>query len=65
MVISRALQRLRAGETALLPPAELRVAIGLPWAASDIPLVRAALASLPADRIAADPILSAFLGATR
>ena len=59
------LQRLRAGEAALLPPAELRVALGLAWAASDIPLVRAALASLPADRIAADPVLSAVLDATR
>jgi hypothetical protein len=61
----RALQRLRANEAALLSPAELRVALGLAWAAGDVPLVRAALASLPADRIAADPVLSAFLDATR
>ena len=61
----RALQRLHADQAALLPPAELRVALGLAWAASDIPLVRAALASLPADRIAGDPVLSAFLDATR
>ena len=61
----RALQRLLANEAALLSPAELRVALGLAWAAGDVPLVRAALASLPADRIAADPVLSAFLDATR
>jgi len=61
----RALQRLRANEAALLSPAELRVALGLAWAAGDVPLVRAALASLPADRIAADPVLSAFLDAKR
>jgi hypothetical protein len=61
----RALQRLRAGEAALLSPAEVRVALGLAWAASDISLVRAALASIPAGRIAADPVLSAFLDATR
>jgi len=61
----RALQRLRAGEAALLPSAELRVALGLAWAAGDTPLVRDALASLPADRIAANSVLSAFLDATR
>ena len=37
----RALQRLRADEAALLPPAELRVALGLAWAAGDLSLVRA------------------------
>jgi hypothetical protein len=61
----RALERLRADEAALLPSAELRVALGLAWAASDTSLVRTALASLPADRIAADPVLSAFFDATR
>jgi hypothetical protein len=61
----RALECLRAGQAALLAPAELRVALGLAWAARDLPLVRAALASLSADRIAADPVLSAFLDATR
>ena len=44
---------------------ELRIALGLAWAASDGPLVRAALARLPADRIAADSVLAAFLDATR
>lgn len=61
----RALEQLRADQAARLPPAELRVALGLAWAAQDLPLVRAALASLPADRIAADPALSAFLDVTR
>ena len=61
----RALQRLHAGEASLLPTAELRVALGLAWAAGDVSLVRTALASLPADRITADPVLSAFLDATR
>lgn len=60
-----ALLQLRAGEAALLPPAELRIALGLAWASGDGSLVRTALASLPADRIAADPVLSAFLDATR
>jgi hypothetical protein len=32
--------------------------------AGDVSVVRTALASLPADRIAADPVLSAFLDAT-
>ena len=61
----RALERLRAGQAALLTAAELRVALGLAWAAQDLPLVRAALASLAADRIAADPVLSAFLDVAR
>jgi hypothetical protein len=61
----RALERLRADEAAMLAPGELRVAVGLAWAAGDVSLVRAALASLPADRIAADPALTAFLDATR
>jgi hypothetical protein len=61
----RALQRLHAGEAALLSPAELRVALGLAWAAGDILPAAHALASLPTDRIAADPVLSAFLDATR
>jgi hypothetical protein len=61
----RALVRLRAGQAARLPPAELRVALGLAWAERDIPLLRAALASLPASRIAADPVLSAFRDVAR
>ena len=61
----RALEWLRANQAALLAPAELRVALGLAWAARDLALVRAALASLLADRIAADPALSAFLDVSR
>ena len=61
----RALAWLRADQAALLAPEELRVALGLAWAARDLALVRAALASLSADRIAADPTLSAFLDVTR
>ena len=61
----RALESLRAGQAARLGPTDLRVALGLAWAARDLPLVRAALASLPVDRIAADPTLSAFRDVTR
>lgn len=43
----------------------LRVALGLAWAARDVALVRAALACLPAERVAADPVLSAFADVTR
>ena len=60
-----ALERLRAGEAATLAPNALRVALGLAWAQRDFSLVRAALSSLPHDRIAADPVLQAFLDATR
>jgi hypothetical protein len=61
----RALESLRVGQAARLGPTDLRVALGLAWAARDLPLVRAALASLPVDRIAADPTLSAFRDVTR
>ena len=60
-----ALARLRDGEARLLTPTELHVALGLAWAAGDLPLVRTALAQLPGDRIAADPILSAFFDVAR
>jgi len=59
----RALELLRADRGALLSPIELRVGLGLAWAAGDLTLIRKALASLPADRIAADPALAAFLDA--
>jgi len=61
----RALERLRGDQAARLAPAELRVALGLAWAARDLSLVRAGLARLSPDRIAADPVLSAFFDATR
>ena len=61
----RALECLRADQATLLAPAVLRVALGLAWAARDLALMRAALASLSAERIAADPTLSAFRDVTR
>ena len=61
----RALECLRADQAALLTPAELRVALGLAWASRDLDLVRAALASLSAERIAADAVLAAFRDVTR
>ena len=61
----RALECLRADQAVLLTPSELRVALGLAWASRDLALVRAALESLPADRIAGDPALAAFRDATR
>jgi hypothetical protein len=61
----RALARLRAGEANRLEAAELRIALGLAWAAGDLALMRAALASLPADHVAADATLSAFRDAAR
>ena len=56
----RALERLRANEAAQLSDAELRVALGLAWAAGDLALLRDGLAGVPADRVAADPVLAAF-----
>jgi hypothetical protein len=61
----RALERLRAGQADCLMPAEMRVALGLAWAAGDLGLVRSALASLAAERIAADPVLSALRQVTQ
>jgi len=61
----RALECLRTDQATLLTPAELRVALGLAWASRDLTLVRAALASVSADRIAADPALSAFRDVAR
>jgi hypothetical protein len=61
----RVMECLRADQALLLTPVELRVALGLAWAAGDLALVRGALASLSADRIAADPALSAFRDVTR
>lgn len=60
-----ALERLRTGEAAVLAPDALRVALGLAWAARNFSLVCAGLASLAEDRVAADPVLSAFREATR
>ena len=61
----RALERLRSDQAALLTVPELRIALGLAWASRDLALVRATLAGLPAERVAADPALLAFREATR
>ena len=61
----RALERLRAGDARGLAPAELRIALGLAWAAGDVVLVRAAVGSLPGEAVAADPVLQAFRDASR
>jgi hypothetical protein len=60
-----ALERVRAGEAAALPPDHVRTALGLAWAAGDLTLVRVALASLGPERVEADPVLSAFRDVTR
>jgi hypothetical protein len=60
----RALDELRAGRARSLTAPELRIGLGLAWAAGDVALVRAALASLPAHAIAADPTLQAFRDAS-
>ena len=59
-----ALGTLRAGKAETLSPDELRIAIGLAWAAGEGTLVRAALAALPPGRVAADPVLAAFRAAS-
>lgn len=61
----RAVERLSAGQANLLTLSELRIGLGLAWAARDLALVRDALASLSAERIATDPVLSAFRDVTR
>ena len=61
----RALERLRAGESAQLSPRDLVLALGLAWAARDVQLVRESLARLSTERIASDPVLLAFHDATR
>ena len=61
----RALDRLRAGEAAQLGAGALRIALGLAWAAGDVALVRAAVASLPAEVIASDATLQAFRDASQ
>jgi hypothetical protein len=61
----RVLGSLDKGQSARLTPMELRVALGLAWAERDLSLIRAALAHLTADRIATDPVLSAFADVAR
>ena len=61
----RALARLRAGEAAALTPDELRIALGLAWAAGDVPLVRAALDRLSPEHVEVDPLFATFRDAVR
>jgi hypothetical protein len=61
----RALESLRAGQADRLSREDLRIAVGLAWADGEIPLVRGVLASLPDERIASDPVLSALREVTR
>ena len=60
-----ALETLRSGRANALGPAELGIALGLAWASGDMALLRATLATLPAARIARDPILSTFKDVSR
>lgn len=61
----RALEALRSGRADALGPMELGIALGLVWAAGDLALIRAGLATLSAERIASDPVLSAFRDVSR
>jgi hypothetical protein len=61
----RALARLRAGEAGLLSVEDLRVALGLAWAAGDRGLVRDALARIGRERVEADAVLTALIEAAR
>ena len=63
-VAPRAAAALRAGRADTLSADELRIALGLAWASGDTPMVRRTLAGLSADRVAADPILTALRVAT-
>ena len=61
----RAVARLQAGEAALLSAEELRVGLGLIWAAGDVGLIREAVAHLAADRLECDAVLTALREASR
>jgi hypothetical protein len=61
----RALAGLRSGKAASLRAQELRIGLGLLWAAGDVEALCAALASLPAEQVAADPVLVAFRDVSR
>jgi len=61
----RALDALRSGRANVLGPVEVRIALGLAWAAGDVALIRATLATLPVERVAADAALSTFHDVTR
>jgi len=61
----RAYAALREGGQEVLPADELRIAVGLAWAAGHTVLVRTALARLPDQRVGDDPVLAAFRDAVR
>lgn len=61
----RALDQLRAARPSALTPDELRVGLGLAWAADELELVRRALRQLAPERVDADPVLVALRDATR
>jgi hypothetical protein len=56
----RALERLRAGEAGALSPDELRLALGLAWAAGDAALMRRTFERLPRAVVKRDPVLGAL-----
>jgi hypothetical protein len=56
----RVLTALRAGDWAGLSAEELRLGLGLAWAAGDADLVCRTLVALDADRLGSDPALLAF-----
>ena len=56
----RALAALRAGRADTLRPVELRVGLGLAWAAGDTALIRSTLRRLAPEAVAADPVLAAL-----
>ena len=56
----RALGALRAGQAPVLSAEELRIGLGLVWAAGETGMLREAVSGLPVDRIEADPVVLAF-----
>jgi hypothetical protein len=61
----RARHQLRSGAAPALTRDELRVALGLAWAAGEIELIRGALRQLDPERVDADPVLVALRDVTR
>lgn len=61
----RALDQLRAARASALTPEELRVGLGLAWAAGELELIRTTLHQVPPERVDADPVLVALRDATR
>jgi hypothetical protein len=55
---------LRTDGASALSEDDLRLALGLAWAADDHDLVRATLAGFPSARVQADPVLAALWSVT-